>query len=224
MNGSEHTAFRGTFASGNNGGGTTCKNDATCANVPNRGPIPPGLWVWDGGSMKSATSTLIFAALVNFSSVAASADAPTVRIAELAIGADILLEGAEATKSRCATTPCPGPRQSEVGLALLAANKSAAGTRALARLIRYRLDGGLSEDYTCAVLERQSTMRRELRALNPKDLTRVCESDFHELTRSHSKFFSVSDRGVLCRSVEAIDAARSELLEALLARRKCGKE
>jgi hypothetical protein len=49
---SEHTAFSGRFASGNNGGGSSCKNDPSCADQAGRGPIPPGLWVWDGGYTK----------------------------------------------------------------------------------------------------------------------------------------------------------------------------
>ena len=35
-------------ASGNNGGGMQCKNNGKCAPRPNRGPIPPGLWVFGG--------------------------------------------------------------------------------------------------------------------------------------------------------------------------------
>jgi RHS repeat-associated protein len=33
-------------SSGNNGGGTTCKNNPDCAASHNRGPIPLGLWQW----------------------------------------------------------------------------------------------------------------------------------------------------------------------------------
>lgn len=35
-------------ASGNNGGGTRCKNNTACADQPGRGPIPPGWWRWNG--------------------------------------------------------------------------------------------------------------------------------------------------------------------------------
>jgi RHS repeat-associated protein len=33
-------------ASGNNGGGTQCKNNQACESKPNRGPIPSGWWYW----------------------------------------------------------------------------------------------------------------------------------------------------------------------------------
>jgi hypothetical protein len=36
-------------ASGNNGGGTQCKNNPSCGDQPNRGPIPDGDWVWTRG-------------------------------------------------------------------------------------------------------------------------------------------------------------------------------
>jgi RHS repeat-associated protein len=34
-------------SSGNNGGGTKCKNNPTCTHIENRGPIPQGLWQWN---------------------------------------------------------------------------------------------------------------------------------------------------------------------------------
>ena len=34
-------------ASGNNGRGMQCKNNPACINIPNRGPIPIGLWTWN---------------------------------------------------------------------------------------------------------------------------------------------------------------------------------
>jgi RHS repeat-associated protein len=37
-------------ASGNNGGGTQCKNNSSCTGMPNRGPIPEGWWQWTNGS------------------------------------------------------------------------------------------------------------------------------------------------------------------------------
>jgi hypothetical protein len=33
-------------ASGNNGGGSRCKNNPKCGNRANRGPIPMGEWKW----------------------------------------------------------------------------------------------------------------------------------------------------------------------------------
>ncbi|NBQ68298.1 MAG: RHS repeat protein [Nitrosomonadaceae bacterium] len=36
-----------SVASGNNGRGMRCKNNPECINIPNRGPIPIGLWTWN---------------------------------------------------------------------------------------------------------------------------------------------------------------------------------
>ena len=33
--------------SGNNGRGMQCKNNPSCINIPNRGPIPIGMWTWN---------------------------------------------------------------------------------------------------------------------------------------------------------------------------------
>lgn len=33
-------------ASGNNGAGMQCKNNSSCTSIPNRGPIPQGLWTF----------------------------------------------------------------------------------------------------------------------------------------------------------------------------------
>jgi len=37
-------------ASGNNGGGTQCKNNPSCTGKSNRGPIPEGWWQWTNAS------------------------------------------------------------------------------------------------------------------------------------------------------------------------------
>jgi len=43
-------------ASGNNGGGVQCKNNPTCTDMQNRGPIPQGLWSWNVNGPGSANS------------------------------------------------------------------------------------------------------------------------------------------------------------------------
>jgi RHS repeat-associated protein len=42
-----HLPFSIPVASGNNGGGTHCKNNPECEATPNRGPIPRGDWHWN---------------------------------------------------------------------------------------------------------------------------------------------------------------------------------
>jgi hypothetical protein len=46
----EHSDNNGVdirVASGNNGGGSSCKNNPDCINIQSRGPIPIGEWRWD---------------------------------------------------------------------------------------------------------------------------------------------------------------------------------
>ncbi|MHA6831282.1 tlde1 domain-containing protein [Ralstonia pseudosolanacearum] len=43
-------------ASGNNGGGSQCKNNPTCTDIPNRGPIPQGRWNWNVNGPGSANN------------------------------------------------------------------------------------------------------------------------------------------------------------------------
>ncbi|MGH8672337.1 MAG: RHS repeat-associated core domain-containing protein, partial [Burkholderiales bacterium] len=45
-NATDKAVFSAIFASGNNSGGTQCKNNPRCTGLSERGPIPQGLWIW----------------------------------------------------------------------------------------------------------------------------------------------------------------------------------
>jgi RHS repeat-associated protein len=53
---SSHASVDILVASGNNGGGTHCKNNPTCENIPSRGPIPSGDWRWNINGPGSANN------------------------------------------------------------------------------------------------------------------------------------------------------------------------
>jgi RHS repeat-associated protein len=45
--------FLAMFASGNNQGGTLCKNNPKCTSISGQGPIPQGLWIWNNDPLST---------------------------------------------------------------------------------------------------------------------------------------------------------------------------
>lgn len=141
--------------------------------------------------------------------------------ANAAIAADIAVRAHPKTRSLCAERPCLGVAQSELGLLLIAARDTRQSGIALAELIRFRLDGGLAEDYACIVAKKGIQLKPYVEALKPSLLRDRCVSEYTSVTRSQPQLFAASEAGLVCRSVEDVTVAKRELLSLLVSRRTC---
>lgn len=166
--------------------------------------------------------SLLLVAIIASVCVAARADERSdLEAANAAIAADLIIRSSPSTRTRCVDTPCLGPTQSELGLAVIAGRNTSASLKSLAELIRFRLDGGLGEDYSCVVAKKGRGLRKWLAEMNPTQVEKLCKKEYLSLTAAHSKSFPGSDSALICRSVDEIQAAQKETLEMLDSKRTC---
>ena len=84
--------------------------------------------------------------------------------------------------------------------------------------LRFKLDGGLAEDFTCELIRRRDQASEMLRVIDAKSLRAQCDREFAEVTRSANKLFEPKDAVLICRSEEQIDAAAKSARESIRAR------
>jgi len=83
----------------------------------------------------------------------------------------------------CIQTPvaCLGPDRLELGMSLIAARNSNTSLRALARLVRFKLDGAYSEDYDDLLLAKGKAIEPFLTSLSPEVLHAQCVKELDEM-------------------------------------------
>jgi len=114
--------------------------------------------------------------------------------------------------------------RAELGLALLDARSVRSGLRGFAAILRYRIDAGLSEDYTCYVLAKGRKMISPLASLNPKELVAQCKGEVSRAAGSNREAFGGVTAEMICSS-EAIIAEESKSFIAAIRKGKtCSPE
>jgi hypothetical protein len=144
-----------------------------------------------------------------------------LRMANVAIAAGIAMSANEQTRTRCAMSPCLGVSQAELGLALIAARSSPASLKALAELSRFKLDGGLAEDYSCSALRKGPKLKKWVGVTAPSELRKRCVAEYGAMTRAHTGVFPASEAGLVCRTEVEIVAEHEALLGILRAEHAC---
>lgn len=144
-----------------------------------------------------------------------------LEMADQAILSSLVYERSAETRTRCARDrySCAHVDPAELGLSLIAARTSQKSITHLGSLLRYRLDGGLSESYTCNVLTKGGVMTQILAKLDEKALQRQCQGESAEFYRRYKGMFAAPTD--VCASVENIAERRNELLLALKGGKKC---
>ena len=109
----------------------------------------------------------------------------------------------------------------DLSVSLLASKNSGNAMQALARLLRYELDAGLSEDYTCRVLDKGARIKPFLSRLDAQKLRADCEAELTTLVSRNSKLFSGIGAKGICATETSIEQRKKDLLKAVNAKRKC---
>ena len=144
-----------------------------------------------------------------------------LQTANIAIAADIAVRSSPKTRSRCAESPCLGVSQAELGLSLIASRSSPPSLKALAELIRFRLDGGLAEEFSCAAARKGKVIRTPVISINAIEIKGRCVSDYATATSGYPTIFPAADSIVVCRSTKEIDSARRDILRLLASKKTC---
>src|SRR5215469_13999718 len=93
--------------------------------------------------------SLIWCGVSYGQSVARKAEREDINQGQRAVLASLAIATSSSGARLCVQTPvaCVGPDRLELGMSLLAARNTNASLRALANLVRFKLDGAYSEDY-----------------------------------------------------------------------------
>lgn len=146
-----------------------------------------------------------------------------INMADQAILETLVLSVAPSTKYSCSKNryACSGPDKASLGLALIGSRKSRASLQALSTLVRYQLDGELSESFSCQVLEKQGAIAAYIRDMDVGKLERRCVEDVRAFTKRNA--IEAPLRAV-CADAKSIVERRDELLKLLKARAVCNPE
>lgn len=137
--------------------------------------------------------------------------------AEKAVLASLVVTVSPRGASLCVQTPvaCVGPDRLELAMSLLAARNTPESLRALAGLVRFRLDGAYAEGYDDLLLRKGKAIQPFLVALSPQALHEQCKKEFAELIRESGATLGDVREEHACRSEQAIKADVSSTLDAI---------
>lgn len=77
--------------------------------------------------------------------------------------------------------------EAELGLAYMAANDNKEFLTSLSNIMRYKIDAGLSESYTCYLLSKGKIIRPYLKNLNPLQLAADCIETVNKIKDKNKK-------------------------------------
>ncbi|AXI03046.1 Imm57 family immunity protein [Aquirhabdus parva] len=109
-----------------------------------------------------------------------------IQMAESAVLLSIMIPTNEEGRLYLDNTASAG----ELGLALIAAKNSKASLNSLAKLLRYRLDGSLAEDYHCFIPKKGKRVIKYLKQINPTKLETQCLGEVNKLLTLHPSLLS----------------------------------
>ena len=110
---------------------------------------------------------------------------------------------------------CVGPEKWELGLSLLAARDTSASLRSLASLVRYQLDGGISEEYDALVIGKGKIIEPYLAGLSTVKLHQKCQKEFAEMMEANGSALGELKEGMVCRSPEQMSSEVTSTLDAI---------
>ena len=82
--------------------------------------------------------------------------------------------------------------EAELGLAYMAANDNKEFLTSLSNIMRYKIDAGLSESYTCYLLSKGKIIRPYLKNLNPLQLAADCIETVNKIKDKNKKIIDIN--------------------------------
>ncbi|HDD9199176.1 TPA: hypothetical protein PBQ08_004362, partial [Escherichia coli] len=82
--------------------------------------------------------------------------------------------------------------EAEPGLAYMAANDNKEFLTSLSNIMRYKIDAGLSESYTCYLLSKGKIIRPYLKNLNPLQLAADCIETVNKIKDKNKKIIDIN--------------------------------
>lgn len=119
---------------------------------------------------------------------------------------------------------CIGPDKAELSLALIGARDTNASMRLLSEILQYKIDGALSEDFTCYVLSKKKKMIQFLRQVDARALVEACRERVRVSIKANAGLFDGIDINSICASDSEITSKKKELIDELRMRKMCSPE
>jgi immunity protein 57 of polymorphic toxin system len=116
---------------------------------------------------------------------------------------------------------CFGGDPGELAVALIAARDTPRSRSALVRLVRFKLDAGYGEDFSCHILTKGKSVRSLLSKANPDNLRMECEADFKKLIESHGDMFEGLTADQVCAKSDSIRTQIADLVTAIDQKQPC---
>ncbi len=166
-----------------------------------------------------------FIASSNNEGIAGSREDRELAMAENAIVTSLMVAQYPASQYLCTQNAyaCIGPDKSELALALIASRNSSKSLTTLANVLRFRIDGGLSEDFECYTLNKGEKMTEYLRKLNPEELAKKCKDEVNQIVHRNKSLFSGTTVDVCADPIKIKERVRG-LLDSIRKSAKCPPE
>jgi len=172
--------------------------------------------------MKKALYLLFFSAIssIAFAGVS-SRETREVSMAEKSILYSIIRSRTQGIQDICTSNPdvCFATDQTELALALLGARNSQPSLEAMAKLIRFRLDGAGAESFQCYVLLHGLQILKIWKSASPHNLSSFCFKEVDDAKRSFEA--STIRANHVCNTPKDIEIRQKNLMEAIRLGRKC---
>jgi len=114
--------------------------------------------------------------------------------------------------------------QAELGLIIIGVKNSADALEHLVELMRYRMDAGLSEDYTCYVLDKSKKILTYLENVKPDELVKQCQLEFERHKQQSRQFFEKIQSSDVCSSSIQIKERTQSLIDGVRLGQRCVSE
>lgn len=146
-----------------------------------------------------------------------SKEAREIKMAEMAILVSLMISRNPSSQYLCSQNDyaCMGVNQAELGLSLISSRSSEISLAGLAKLLRYRFDAGLSEDFHCYTLGKRRTMLKYLNAIDSAKLERQCNFEVKSILNSNKDKFNELNIESICSDQKEIKERQNELLGAI---------
>jgi hypothetical protein len=145
-----------------------------------------------------------------------------ISMAQSAIFWSLVTSASPVGRLDCSRTPaaCSEDR-AELGLALLAGKTTSQGISTLVELLRYRMDAGLAEGYTCHILAKKKVVATYLSNLQSASIRKTCKKEVEDAASQNPTFLKDVEVDSICAKEDEINIKRNQLLAALTKGKQC---
>lgn len=146
-----------------------------------------------------------------------------IEMAKWAIAIEVLNAADEHGRYACSMLnyACVGPNRAEMGLSMLDGMRTKASAKSLLEIGAFNIDAGLSEQYSCALINNRVGIKSLLPVASAKESRKKCIALFLEI-KERTRLYKELDASSLCRSEEQI--SRNYVEFSKLIRESCDGE